>query len=156
MSDRLAITTPLVKGRTYWIAVPPEGKPIVGTVSADLVIANMQLPFFPLELDAQTHLGGVKVLSDGMTAGSVAQALRDWFGVTDVAIADAGALSDLLGLVVTGIATNVQLYQLRDEVLALGGKTIGWTAKIVEWLPWIIAGTAALGLAVVLVMEVRS
>jgi hypothetical protein len=156
MSDRLAINTPLEKGRTYWIAVPPDGKPIMGTVSDDLITSNMQLPFFPLGLDAQTHLGGVKVLSDGMTVGSVAQALCEWWGVSDVVIADAGALSDLLGLVVTGIATNVQLYQLRDEVLELGGKTIGWTATIVEWLPWIIAGTAALGLAVVLVMEVRS
>jgi len=155
MSDRLPNSSPLTRGKAYWVAVPFDGPGISPVESSDLRVVSMEMSFFPLP-SSLDHLGSLTMESEGFTVGGVSRALCDAWGVERVVIADPGRLSALLGVVASGYGTQEDIYKLRDGIIDLGAGAIGGAADLVRWLPWIIAGAAAVGLAVLLYVEVKS
>ena len=153
MSDVLPDSAVLEPGRAYWLAIPKGGPEIVNVETSDVLIVSMKLPFAPLP--GMGYLGACYVRGD--EGVSVAK-LRAWYadncGATPV-VADSGSLSGLLKAVALGNATLGQVNELRDSALNLVRETVQTGNTLVRWLPWIIAGTATLGLLVVIVAHAK-
>lgn len=156
MGAVLSPSAPLLAGHTYWLfADPKKGKPIPAFKTDQFLIVSMQLPFAPFP--SAGYLGAIVVdeSADRMSVAWLNDVLLQHDGPV-VGVASATPFESLLYTVAMGNASLTDVETLRNEALKIIKGATGTAVNVVTYLPWIIAGVAALGLAVVIIAHARS